>query len=85
MRREYNNYKNKRRVERPKEEGLMVVVHNDDINKALRRLKRKVEKAGVMKEVRKRAHYIKPSEKRKLAKKAGRKRWLKIKAKMELD
>ena len=62
MRREYNNYKNKRRVERPKEEGLMVVVHNDDINKALRRLKRKVEKAGVMKEVRKRAHYIKPSE-----------------------
>jgi small subunit ribosomal protein S21 len=85
MKREYNNYKSTRQKERPKEEGLMVIVHNDDINKALRRLKRKVEKAGVMKEVRNRAHYIKPSEKRKLAKKAGRKRWLKIKARMELD
>jgi small subunit ribosomal protein S21 len=46
-------------------------------------LKRKVETAGVLKELRERQHYTKPSEKRKLAKAAARKRWLKKQRQME--
>ena len=60
-----------------KEEGLSVNVIDGNIEKAIRRLKRKVEAAGIMKELRERQHYTKPSEKRKLAKAAARKRWLK--------
>lgn len=68
----------------PKEEGLSVNVIDGNIEKAIRRLKRKVENAGILKELRERQHYTKPSEKRKLAKAAARKRWLKKQAKMEL-
>ena len=68
----------------PKEEGLSVNVIDGNIEKAIRRLKRKVEDAGVLKELRDRQHYTKPSERRKLAKKAARKRWMKQQAKMDL-
>ena len=83
-----NNYQNRRpqrskRDRFPKEEGLSVNVIDGNIEKAIRRLKRKVENAGVLKELRERQHYTKPSEKRKLAKAAARKRWLKKQAKME--
>jgi small subunit ribosomal protein S21 len=67
----------KHRQKLPKEEGLSVNVIDGNIDKAIRRLKRKVETAGVLKELRERQHYTKPSEKRKLAKAAARKRWLK--------
>jgi len=85
-----NNHRNNFRPQRskrdrlPKEEGLSVNVIDGNIEKAIRRLKRKVENAGVLKELRERQHYTKPSEKRKLAKAAARKRWLKKQAKMEL-
>ena len=67
----------------PKEEGLSVNVTDGNIEKAIRRLKRKVENAGVLKELRERQYYTKPSEKRKLAKKAARNRWLKQKARID--
>ena len=38
----------------------------ESIDNVLRRLKRKVEYEGIIKDVRARRHYIKPSEKRKL-------------------
>ena len=85
-----NNHRNNFRPQRskrdrlPKEEGLSVNVIDGNIEKAIRRLKRKVENAGILKELRERQHYTKPSEKRKLAKAAARKRWLKKQAKMEL-
>ena len=85
-----NNHRNSFRPQKskrdrlPKEEGLSVNVIDGNIEKAIRRLKRKVENAGVLKELRERQHYTKPSEKRKLAKKAARKRWLKQQARMEL-
>lgn len=71
------NFHQNRRPSLPKEEGLTVNVIDGNIEKAIRRLKRKVEAAGIMKELRERQHYTKPSEKRKLAKAAARKRWLK--------
>jgi small subunit ribosomal protein S21 len=57
--------------------GLTVEVKNGDFNKALRTFKRKVSQDGVLQELRERQHYIKPSERRKKAKAAGRARWLK--------
>jgi len=39
--------------------------------RAIKRFKRKVEQAGILKEVRKREHYVKPSVKRKLKQRAA--------------
>lgn len=64
--------------------GLVVTVYNNDINKALRKLKKKVNNEGVLKELRERQYYEKPSLKRKKAKAAARKRWLKKAAKEDL-
>ena len=63
--------------------GLRVEVRNGDFNKALRIFKKKVQEAGIIQEVREREQYVKPSEQRKRAKAAGRKRWLKKMEKME--
>lgn len=47
---------------------------NETLDSALRRFKRTCQKAGVLSEVRKRAHYEKPSVKRKKKSEAARKR-----------
>ena len=65
--------------------GLTVEVRNGDFNKALRIFKKKVQEAGIIQEVRDRQQYVKPSEVRKKAKAAGRKRWLKKLEKLEGD
>ena len=65
--------------------GLSVEVRNGDFNKALRLFKKKVQEAGIIQEVRERQEYVKPSERRKKAKAAGRARWLKKQQKLELD
>jgi small subunit ribosomal protein S21 len=64
--------------------GLVVTVVNNDVNRALRKLKKKVNNDGLLKELRERQYYEKPSAKRKKAKAAARKRWLKKSASMEL-
>lgn len=47
------------------------VGQNEPLEKALRRLKRKLDREGVMKELRERKHYEKPSEKRRKRQKKG--------------
>lgn len=47
---------------------------NETLDSALRRFKRSVQKAGVLAEVRKREHYLKPSVKKKKKSEAARKR-----------
>lgn len=79
--RKFNNNYNKKRTERVPEEGLMVHVYNGDVTKALRRLKRKVEASGLLKDLHERKHYEKPSAKRRAAKKAATRRWQKKMAK----
>ena len=67
-------------------QGLQVFVRDgEDINKALRKLKKKVEAAGVLKEIRDRQFYQKPSEKRRIAKKAGIARWKKRQRELEIS
>ena len=78
-----------RRPQKPKrwedrKQGLVVEVRDGNLEQALRVFKRKVRKSGLIQELRDREYYEKPSEKRKIAKKRGRARWLKKKAKMEL-
>ena len=57
--------------------GLTVDVRNNDINGALRVLKKRMQTEGIFNEMRERTHYTAKSEKRRLAKAAGRRRWLK--------
>lgn len=57
--------------------GMTVEVRNNDVNGALRVLKKRMQTEGVFNEMRERTHYTAKSEKRRLAKAAGRRRWLK--------
>lgn len=77
--------RNKNNNDSNQPKGLTVEVRNGDFNGALRRFKKKVQEAGIIQEVRDRQEYIKPSEKRKKAKAAGRARWLKKLSKREQD
>tara|TARA_A100001035_G_scaffold220802_1_gene180914 strand:- start:4582 stop:4824 length:243 start_codon:yes stop_codon:yes gene_type:complete len=73
LRRQHKNF-------RPSE-GLRVEVRNGDFNGAMRKFKKRVQEAGIIQEIRERKEYVKPSEKRRKAKAAGRARWLKKQAK----
>lgn len=56
---------------------LVVVKDGETVESALRRFKRKCEKAGILSELKKRQHYEKPSVKRKKKAIAARKKLLK--------
>ena len=47
------------------------VKKGEPIDKALRRLKKKLDKEGTLKELRNRRHYEKPSEKRRRSRRRG--------------
>ena len=80
-----NNRSNRfKKDQGPKPQGLQVFVRDgEDVSKALRKLKKKVENAGILKEIRDRQYYQKPSEKRRIAKKAGIARWKKRQRELE--
>ncbi len=52
----------------------VIVRKNEDANRAIRRFKKKVEAAGVMRDIKKRRYYMKPSEAKKLKRKLAQKR-----------
>lgn len=62
---------------------MKIQVKNNDINKALRILKKKLFLEGTTKEMREREHFVSKGEQRRLAEKAGAKRWQKKRAKFE--
>lgn len=47
---------------------------NESVEKALKRLKKKVDKEGIMKQVKKHRHYEKPSQKRRRKQQEARRR-----------
>lgn len=55
----------------------VVLKENEDINRAIRRFKNKVEESGLLKALQKKEFYEKPTTKRKRMKAAGRARFLK--------
>lgn len=74
------SFNNKNRAPKKEEHYLdsfkaAVEVRNGDVNKAIRILKKKLERADFQKELAKQAYYEKPSEKRKRKKQQAKKRW----------
>lgn len=75
------SFNNKKRDEKPKEEHYLdafkpgVEVRNGDVGKALRILKKKLERSDFQKDLAKQQYYEKPSEKRKRKKQQAVKRW----------
>ncbi len=57
--------------------GRSVEVKNDDVNKALRKFKNKVQESGILQDLKEREHYVSKANKLRRAKSAGRMRWLK--------
>ena len=77
-------WNSKRRDDKPKKEEhyldkfkASIEVRNNDVGKALRILKRKLEKADFQKEMAKQQYYEKPSAKRNRKKQQAVKRWQK--------
>jgi small subunit ribosomal protein S21 len=62
--------------------GNKVVVQNENVEKALRKFKKKVLESGLLRELRDREFYEKPTTRRKKAKSAAKNRWRK---KLEAD
>ena len=57
--------------------GLTVQVRGDDLNGALRVLKKRMQTEGVFNELRERTAFRSRGEKKRLQRAAGRRRWLK--------
>ena len=49
----------------------------DDINRVIKRFIKKCKKLGIIDEIRDRRHFVKPSEKKRMAKKRAIRRWKK--------
>lgn len=64
-------------MERPIKGTHVILKENEDINRALRRFKNKVEDSGILKDLQKKEFYEKPTSERKRKKAAGRARFLK--------
>ena len=64
-------------------EAMKVVVHNNDITKALRTLKKKMQNEGIFNELRERTGFKSRGEKRRLERAAGRRRYLKKQQKLK--
>lgn len=57
--------------------GNLVYVTNDNVEKALRKFKKKVAESGLLQELRERETYEKPTTRRKKAKNSAIRRWRK--------
>lgn len=55
--------------------GRRVQVHDNNVEKALRKLKKKITEQGLLQEVRDRQEFVKPTIKRKIAKSQAKQRW----------
>ena len=57
--------------------GRSVIVNDGNIEKALRKFKKKVQASNVLNDLRLKEHYVKPTIERKLKKAAAKNRWRK--------
>jgi len=62
---------------------MKIFVRNNDISRALRVLKKKMTDEGDLREIRERQYFVSKSEQARIDAKAGRKRWLKKRVKIE--
>ena len=64
-------------------EAMKVVVHNNDITKALRTLKKKIQNERIFNELRERTGFKSRGERRRLERAAGRRRYLRNQKKLK--
>ena len=57
--------------------GRTVTVTDGNVDKAMRKFKKKIQASGVLNELRDREHFIKPTTQRKIRRNAARNRWRK--------
>ena len=57
--------------------GKRVEVKDGNVEKALRKFKKKIQNSGLLFELKEREHYVKPTTRRKLKASAAKKRWQK--------
>ena len=57
--------------------GRRVAVNDGNVEKAMRKFKKKIQNAGLLLELRERETYVKPTTRRKLKKGAAKSRWKK--------
>ena len=55
--------------------GRMVYVNDGNVDRALRKFKKKIQDLGLLNELRDRTEYVKPTTARKIARGAARNRW----------
>lgn len=55
--------------------GATVIVQNENVEKALRKFKKKIQESGLLQELRDREFYEKPTTARKKARNQARRRW----------
>ena len=70
------------RKDRPKQ-GLTVMVRGDDLNGAMRVLKKRMQEEGIFNELRERKGHMTRGEKKRLARAAGRRRYLRNQQKLK--
>ena len=58
-------------------QGRSVIVGDGNVEKALRKFKKKIQSSNLLNELREREHYTKPSVEKKLKKAAAKNRWRK--------
>jgi small subunit ribosomal protein S21 len=64
--------------------GRSVLVTNDNVDRALRKLKKKIQASNLLNELRDRETYVKPTTQRKIKRNAARNRWRKYLASQQL-
>lgn len=79
------NYKHTRKERPPRDEGLTVNVRDGNLEKAMRIFKKKVQKAGILKDAKEKRFFEKPSEKKQRKKKEAVRRWRKLQKKLLED
>jgi ribosomal protein S21 len=57
--------------------GRSVLVQDNNVDRALRKLKKKIQASGILDDLREKEHYVKPTTARKLKASAARNRWRK--------
>jgi small subunit ribosomal protein S21 len=57
--------------------GRSVIVNDGNIERALRKFKKKIQTSGVLNDLRLKEHYVKPTTQRKLKRSAAKNRWRK--------
>ena len=65
-------------------QGKTVIVKDGNVDKALRKFKKKIADSNLLQELRDREHYEKPTTKRKRSKSAAKNRWKKQVAAQQL-